>query len=97
MLISSGLAIRERIIRDENGERQSIREKLICYWSKKHYDKEMHENEKFIEYLDSVIAHPDKLKDKPRKIEQFLIKKSIGVTRWTIPSLPKPLTTYGGL
>jgi hypothetical protein len=69
--------IRERIIRDENGERQSIKEKLICYWSKKHYDKEMHENEKFIEYLDSVIAHPDKLKDKPRKIEQFLIKKPV--------------------
>jgi hypothetical protein len=69
--------IRERIIRDENGERQPIKEKLICYWSKKHYDKEMRENEKFIEYLDSVIAHPDKLKDKPRKIERFLIKKSI--------------------
>jgi hypothetical protein len=69
--------IRERVITDENGERQSIREKLLCYWSKKHYDREVRENEKFIEYLNSVIAHPDKLKDKPRKIEKFLIKKSI--------------------
>ena len=54
-----------------------IKEKLICYWSKKHYDREVHENKKFIEYLESVIANPDKLKDKPRKIEQFLIKKTV--------------------
>jgi transposase len=69
--------IRERVIRDEDGKKQTIKEKLVCYWSKKHYEKEVHENEKFIEYLNSVIAHPDKLKDKPRKIEKFLIKKSV--------------------
>jgi transposase len=69
--------IRERTIKDESGRKRVIKEKLICYWSKKHYDKEAHENAKFIEYLESVIAHPDKLKDKPKKIEKFLIKKSI--------------------
>jgi transposase len=69
--------IRERVITDEYGKKISIQEKLVCYWSKKHYDKEVHENEKFIEYLESVIAHPDKLKDKPRKIEKFLMKKSV--------------------
>ncbi|MDR3255691.1 MAG: IS1634 family transposase [Synergistaceae bacterium] len=68
---------RERTILDENGKKVKIKEKLICYWSKKHYDKEAHENAKFIEYLDAVIAHPDKLKDKPRKIEKFLVKKSV--------------------
>jgi hypothetical protein len=68
---------RERTIKDERGNKSTIKEKIVCYWSKKHYDKEAHKNEKFIEYLNSVIAHPDKLKDKPRKIEQFLIKKSI--------------------
>jgi transposase len=69
--------IRERVIKDEFGKKKTIKEKLVCYWSKKHYDKEVHENEKFIEYLNSVAANPDKLKDKPRKIEQFLIKKQI--------------------
>jgi transposase len=68
---------RERIIKDEYGKKVTIKEKLICYWSKKHYDREVHENEKFIEYLEAVIANPDKLKDKPRKIEKFLIKKSV--------------------
>ena len=69
--------LRERVISDENGKKISIKEKLICYWSKKHYDKEVHENEKFVEYLESVIDNPDKLKDKPRKIEKFLVKKSV--------------------
>jgi transposase len=68
---------RERTIVDEKGKKVKIKEKLVCYWSKKHYDKEVHANKKFIEYLNSVIANPNKLKDKPRKIEQFLIKTSI--------------------
>ncbi len=37
----------------------------------------MRENAKFIEYLESVIANPDKLKDKPKKIEKFLKKMQI--------------------
>lgn len=66
--------IRKRTIKDENGESHEITEKLVCYWSKKHYDREIRENAKFIDYLESVITHPDKLKDKPRKIEKFLKK-----------------------
>jgi transposase len=66
--------IRMRIIKDENGEKSEITEKLVCYWSRKHYEKEVRENAKFIEYLESVVKFPDKLKDKPRKIEKFLKK-----------------------
>ena len=66
--------IRKRAIKDENGEKVDITEKLVCYWSKKHYDREVRENAKFIEYLESVVRFPDKLKDKPRKIEKFLKK-----------------------
>ena len=71
--------IRNRTIKDENGEKIEITEKLVCYWSKKHYDRELKENEKFIEYLESVINFPDKLKDKPRKIEKFLKKIEVDV------------------
>jgi transposase len=66
--------IRTRRIKDADGKTTEIKEKLVCYWSKKHYDKEVRENAKFIEYLESVIANPDKLKDKPKKIEKFLVK-----------------------
>lgn len=69
--------IRKRTIKDENGKKLEITEKLVCYWSKKHYDREVKENAKFIEYLESVINFPDKLKDKPRKIEKFLKKMEI--------------------
>lgn len=66
--------IRNRKIQDADGNYREITEKLVCYWSKKHYDRERHENQAFIEYLDSVIANPDKLKDKQKKIEKFLTK-----------------------
>ena len=69
--------IRKRTIKDETGESHEITEKLVCYWSKKHYDREIRENAKFIDYLESVITHPDKLKDKPRKIEKFLKKMEV--------------------
>jgi len=69
--------IRKRTIKDENGQSHDITEKLVCYWSKKHYNLEIQENAKFLEYLESVIACPDKLKDKPRKIEKFLKKMEV--------------------
>jgi hypothetical protein len=69
--------IRVRKIKDADGKTIAIKEKLICYWSKKHYDREVRENAKFIEYLNSVIANPDKLKDKPKKIEKFLAKTEV--------------------
>jgi transposase len=69
--------IRTRKIKDSDGAETEITEKLICYWSKKHYDREVRENAKFIEYLTSVIDNPDKLKDKPKKIEKFLAKTEV--------------------
>ena len=69
--------IRTRKIKDAEGKTREIREKLVCYWSKKHYDREVHENKKFVEYLESVIANPDKLKDKPKKIEKFLTEMQV--------------------
>ena len=64
-------------LKDENGNKETIKEKLVCYWSRKHYQRELRENEKFVEYLKTVIANPSKLKDKPRKIEKFLKKEPI--------------------
>jgi transposase len=69
--------IRERKIKDAEGKTLTITEKLICYWSKKHYDREIKENAKFLEYLEAVIEFPDKLKDKQKKIEKFLDKTEV--------------------
>lgn len=64
--------INEITVKDKNGNKKQIKEKEIVYWSKKHYEKEKHQNSKFIEYLESCKEHPDKLKDKQRKSQEFI-------------------------
>lgn len=66
--------LRTRTIKDENGQAMEITEKLISYWSKKQYDRAVHENKKFIEYLNSAIENPDKLKDKQPKLKKYLVE-----------------------
>ena len=60
---------------------KKIKEKEIIYWSKKHYEKELNQNKKFIEYLESCKEHPDKLKDKERKSQQFI--KTVDIDKET--------------
>ncbi len=57
---------------DGTKSKKIIKEKEIIYWSKKHYEKELHQNQKFIEYLESCKEHPDKLKDKQRKSQEYI-------------------------
>ena len=66
--------IRTRTVKDESGQTVELTEKLISYWSKKQYDYALHENRKFIEYLNAVCEHPDKLKDKQPKLKKYLVE-----------------------
>ncbi len=66
--------IRTRTVKDENGKNIEIREKLISYWSKKQRDHAMHENRKFIEYLNAGMENPDKLKDKQPTFKKYLVE-----------------------
>lgn len=60
--------------KNEDGTKctKTVKEKEIIYWSKKHYDREVFQNQKFIEYLESCKEKPDKLKDKQRKSQEFI-------------------------
>ena len=71
------------IYKNEDGSKSSkkVKEKEIIYWSKKHYERELNQNKKFIEYLESCKEHPDKLKDKERKSQQFI--KTVDVDKKT--------------
>lgn len=51
---------------------KKVKEKEVVYWSLNHYKKEVKQNQKFIEYLESCKEHPDKLKDKQRKSQEFI-------------------------
>ena len=57
---------------DGTKSKKKIKEKEIIYWSKKHYNREVNQNKKFIEYLESCKEHPDKLKDKEKKSQEFI-------------------------
>lgn len=57
---------------DGTKSNKTIKEKEIIYWSKKHYEKEVNQNKKFIEYLESCKENPDKLKDKQRKTQEYI-------------------------
>ena len=48
-----------RTINTEGGGTRKVTEKLICYWSKRYYDKERHESARFMEYLNSVASKTD--------------------------------------
>jgi transposase len=69
--------IREREIVDENDQVMLIKEKVVSYWSRSHYTRQLKENQAFLEYLETVTKFPDKLKDKDKKIDKFLIKQSV--------------------
>ncbi|MDE6477499.1 MAG: hypothetical protein K2L48_04980, partial [Mycoplasmoidaceae bacterium] len=64
----------ELTYKNEDGtkSKKMVKEKEIIYWSKKHYEKEVHQNKKFIEYLETCKENPDKLKDKQRKSQEFI-------------------------
>ena len=73
----------ELTYKNEDGtkSKKKVKEKEIIYWSKKHYEKEINQNKKFIEYLESCKEHPDKLKDKERKSQQFI--KTVDIDKET--------------
>lgn len=66
---------------DETKTTKVVKEKEIIYWSKKHYEKELNQNKKFIEYLESCKENPDKLKDRQRKSQEFI--KTVDVDKET--------------
>ena len=73
----------ELTYKNEDGtkSKRKVKEKEIIYWSKKHYEKEVNQNKKFIEYLESCKEHPDKLKDKEKKSQQFI--KTVDINKET--------------
>ena len=67
--------IREREVEGEDGVKVKVKEKIVSYWSRGQYARALHDNKKFIEYLNAVIEFPDKLKDKQSKLQKYLKKE----------------------
>jgi len=91
----------KRELKDKEGNSVTITEKEVIYWSKAHYDREVRQNKKFIEYLESCKEHPDKLKDKQRKSQEFIkviqVDKKTGEvikTKGVVVLLEKKINEY---
>ena len=67
VVFKSNSFIEDCTVKSKSGETLSYKKKTVIFWSKKHYEKEKRDNQKFIEYLESCVDNPDKLKDKQRK------------------------------
>ena len=48
----------KRVVKDENGKRHEIREKVVVYWSKAFYEREVNENRSFMEFLRKLKENP---------------------------------------
>jgi len=62
----------ERTVDDKAGNSLTVKEKEVLFWSRGHYNKQLKDNRKFLEYLESCIDNPNKLKDKQRKSQEFI-------------------------
>ena len=49
---------RERTVYDENGKRRRIKEKVVVYWSKAFYDRDVFEHRKFLDFVERLKANP---------------------------------------
>lgn len=50
--------IKKRTIKDENGQKRTITEKVIVYWTKKFYERDLHENADYIEVVEKILKNP---------------------------------------
>jgi len=48
----------KRVIKDEDGKKHEIREKVVVYWSKAFYEREKNENRSFMEFLQKLKENP---------------------------------------
>ena len=48
----------KRVVKDENGKKHEVREKVVVYWSKAFYERERSENASFMEFLGKLRENP---------------------------------------
>lgn len=54
--------IRERDVKDSNGELTTLKEKVICFWSKDYADCESHKRGDIEELIQKFLDSPSKYK-----------------------------------
>ena len=69
--------IRERTVCDETGKRRRIRERVVVYWSKSFYERDVFEHRKFLDFIERLRANPAGFRvtaAQSRSLKRFLKK-----------------------
>ena len=82
-LVSKDFKYKSRVIKRKvtvGDEKKDITEKVVVYFSKKFYDKQMHENKSFLEFIDKLQKNPENFritKSQSSSLKKFLKKELI--------------------
>ena len=49
----------KRTVKEANGEKRTITENVIVYWSRNFYERDLHENASFLETLEKILKNPN--------------------------------------
>ena len=50
--------IMKRTVKDANGKKRTLTENVIVYWSRNFYERDLHENARFLETLEKILKNP---------------------------------------
>lgn len=50
--------IMKRTVKDANGKKRTVTENVIVYWSRNFYERDLHENARFLETLAKILKNP---------------------------------------
>lgn len=70
----------KRNIKDENGNKRTIEEKVVVYWSKKFHDRCVYENRKFLEFIDKLEKSPENFRItalQSKSLKKFIKKEYV--------------------
>ncbi len=69
--------IMERTVYDETGKKRRIKEKIVVYWSKSFYERDVFEHRKFLDFIGRLKANPEGFRvtaAQSRSLKRFLKK-----------------------
>lgn len=67
-------------VTDEKGNRRILRQKVVVYWSRAFYDREKHENESFLNFIEKLKANPTGFRvtaAQSRSLRRFMKKEML--------------------
>ena len=72
-----------RTVTDEDGKKRKIQEKVVVYWSRAFYMRELHENRSFLDFIERLKANPNGFRvtaAQSRSLKKYLRKEFLDKT-----------------